>query len=189
MIRRWGWDCGSKRPLMASNVPSFRAKPTATGCLAEGSAHSRPHQAQRRPDSAVVGQADADASFEALSDIIVRQSRCAGSKTVSADLDPCDPIQQVDMYRVAALYVVERYKPHVLEDIRRALRRARLAQACSACPNSTLQPNPDLVGNRLSHRIPLASATRNLTMSDFSATLYLMTRSLFQLQSNPHCCH
>ncbi len=32
------------------------------------------------------------------------------------------------MYRVAALYVVERYKPHVLEDARRALRRARLAQ-------------------------------------------------------------
>ena len=32
------------------------------------------------------------------------------------------------MYRVAALYVVERYKPHVLEDVRRALRRARLAQ-------------------------------------------------------------
>ena len=32
------------------------------------------------------------------------------------------------MYRVAALYVVERYKPHVLEDVRRALRRARIAQ-------------------------------------------------------------
>jgi len=52
-----------------------------------------------------------------------------GAKVIKGDTDSSKPTQQVDMYRVAALYVVERYKPHVLEDIRRALRRARLAQA------------------------------------------------------------
>ncbi len=48
------------------------------------------------------------------------------------------------MYRVAALYVVERYKPHVLEDIRRALRRARLAQARMGNQNPKLYFRPDL---------------------------------------------
>ena len=48
------------------------------------------------------------------------------------------------MYRVAALYVVERYKPHVLEDIRRALRRARLAQArLLSDPDPDPDPDPD----------------------------------------------
>ena len=58
---------------------------------------------------------------------------------------------QVDMYRVAALYVVERYKPHVLEDIRRALRRARLAQdrAAAAADNA-----PDAAAQRLRALFP-----------------------------------
>lgn len=41
-------------------------------------------------------------------------------------------MRQVDMYRVAALYIVERYKPHILQDLMQLMRMQRITEVCTA---------------------------------------------------------